>query len=257
MSSYFLTWRTQDDMSDMSFPPWMIGHMQAMGIIEAPPDLADHQSMEALEDNLSRGSDTAPESTLKASSRSVRKRPASNNSAIAVDSEMKNNAPQQTASLDRWLRRVPFSSNEGAGQVNDDEDGDGQHGPEPGDGGRDADGHDVQGAVAGSDGKLFRSDIEAELLSFMVEHGYPGVKPNVECDGKLPKWGIVVREGEVAKLAPLPRPVFGTAKSLELVLTQEKLIQIENENYLQAAWSKKDQYQALRHPPTFCSIPSG
>ena len=48
----------------MSFPPCMIGHMQAMGIIEAPPDLADQQSMDALEDNLSRGSDTAPESNV-------------------------------------------------------------------------------------------------------------------------------------------------------------------------------------------------
>ena len=54
---------------------------------------------------------------------------------------MKYNAPHQTASLDRWLRRVPFSSNEGAGQVNADKDGDGQHGPEPGDDGRGADGH--------------------------------------------------------------------------------------------------------------------
>ena len=115
----------------------------------------------------------------------VRKKPASN-----------------VAGLDRWLRRVPVGASRAWARASG---GDDLH----------------QDAHEAENGKLFKPEVEAELLEFMAGNGYPANKPTVHCDGKIPKWGMVVLESGAARIEPLARPCFGAARSLNLVLMPE------------------------------------
>ena len=114
----------------------------------------------------------------------VMKRPAANAGA-----SMEERTPKAAVTLDKWLCRVPV------------------------------------GGVAKppSQSKLFQPEVETELNQFLLEHGYQVDKSEVICEGSgVATWGMAKMENGKIVLTALPKPCFGKAPSLKLILKPER-----------------------------------
>jgi hypothetical protein len=72
--------------------------------------------------------------------------------------------------------------------------------------------------------KMFQPEVEQDLLKFIQDHDYSGVKPEAVCEDDIPKWGEIIFDGDnKAHEGALKPPVFGKTKSLNMTLWPEGL----------------------------------